>query len=395
MKRLLAAFLFGSLIFGAAEAQDRRRLLVSLETRGFTASETEAYASSLDAAMARSSRFGAVKRAEAPAGIVEEAGRGGFDLAAVVSLEKLSDTNLRLSWALMGPDGGESVANGGAETALPDARDLVDFFWLDLVDAAERASAVVKIQGRSMLALRGPPGTIVTGIGKERLELPESGELEVGLRAPATYSWKASAPGYASASGVVALFGERVELALELERLRPWALEVGLLNAAFPDLWVSWRFANDRFFLRAGLHQYLGGLSLARESQYYEPSYFVSLRLVQPGLGAGWLLGKPGGALRPYLGVTASARLAFPPLSRLFLDPVAPLCLEPYLGLEWKAAKRVGLFLELGACLYLFGDPLLMAASLAEKDSSRPLYIHGDFGFLEFPSFRFGARLRL
>lgn len=395
MKRVVGALLLGAFLIGAAAAQDRHRILVSLETPGFSPAESEAYAASLDAAMARSSRFGAVKRAGDPDGIVEEAGRGGFDLAAVVRIEKLSDAELRLSWNILGPDGGEAVASGTADIALPDGRDLVDFFWLDLVDLAEKASAVVKIRGRSVLALRGPPGTVVTGLGKERLELPESGELELGLRAPATYAWKASAPGYASASGVVALFGERVELALEMERLRPWALEAGLLNAAFPDLWVSWRFANDRLFLRAGLHQYLGGLSLARESQFYEPAYFLSIRLVQPGIGAGWILGKPGASVRPYLGVTASALLAFPPLSRLFLDPVAPLCVEPYFGLEWRALKRLGLFLELGANLYLFGDPLLMAASMPKSDNNRPLFFYGDFGVFEFPAFRFGTRLQL
>ncbi len=395
MRRFAAAFLLCACFAGAAPAQDRHRLLVALETSGFADAETEAYAATLDAAMARSSRFGAVKRAGGAGGVVEEAGRGGFDLAAVVRLEKLSDTELRLDWEFLGPDGGEKVAEGGADLALPDQRDLVDFFWLDLVAAAEKASAVVKTQGRSMLALRGPPGAVVTGFGKEKLELPASGELEIGLRAPATYSWKASAPGHASASGVAAVFGERTELLLELEKLRAWSVEIGLVNAAFPDLWFSWRFADDRLFLRAGFHQYLGGLALARASQFYEPAYFVSIRLLQPGFGAGWILGKPGGAVRPYLGATASARLAFPPLARLFLDPVAPLCVEPYLGLEWKALKRLGVFLELGANLYLFGDPVLMAASMAKNENNHPLYLYGDFGFFEFPAFRFGTRLRL
>ena len=395
MRRLGAALLL-FLALAPLAAQERRRVMVGLDAPGMEASVVEAYAASLDAALARSSRFGTARRASAGAApelLAEEAARLGYDLAVRVVIERI-EAGVRLSWLIVGPTAGEELDRGSLEASEPDERDLAEFFWLELVSAAEKAAAVVKSGGRAKLTILGPPGAVVEGLDKDRVELPESGELEIDLKAPATYVWKARAPGFASEEGIVSLFTEGASLELALDMVKAWTLEIGLRNAAFPDFWASYRLLGDRLFVKAGFEQYLFGLALARERVDYEPHYIQSIRMIEPGLGAGWLFGKPGGETRPYATLTLAARLAFPKDAGFFLDPVAPLQAQPATGIEWKPLDGWGFFFELGASLYFLGDGILMAGSVGE-DRGGLLYAYGETWFLEFPSFRFGARMHL
>ena len=395
--RRFAAMLLLALAAAAAGAEDRRKILVAFSAPGYEAAKVESFAASLDAALARSSRFGTALRAASPASgaatLAEEAARLSFDMALAASVEK-TPTGVKLSWTIVGPTAGEELDRGSLEAPEPDERDLAEFFWLELVSAAEKAAAVVKSGGRARLTILGPPGAVVEGLDKDRVELPESGELAIELKAPATYIWKARASGYASAEGIVSLFAEGASLELALDKVKAWTLELGLRNAAFPDFWASYRLLGDRLFVKAGFEQYLFGLSLAQERVDYEPPYIQSIRMIEPGLGAGWLFGKPGGETRPYAALTLAARLAFPKDAGFFLDPVAPLQLQPSAGIEWKPLEGWGFFLELGASLFLFGDGILMAGSVGE-DRGGTIYAYGETWFLEFPSFRFGARMHL
>lgn len=395
--RRFAAILLLVLASAAVGAEDRRRILVAFSAPGYEAAKVESFAASLDAALARSSRFGKALRAASPASdpeaLAEETARLGFDLALAASVERVPE-GLRLSWIIVGPTSGEELDRGSFSGSEPDDRDLSDFFWLELVGAAEKSAAAVKSQGRAVLRIVGPPGALVSGFSDERLELPAEGEIELSLKAPATYLWKARASGFESAEGIVSLFEESASFDLDLKRVRAWTLEVGLKNAAFPDFWASYRLLGDRLFVKAGFEQYLFGLALARERVDYDPPYFLSIRMIEPGLGVGWLFGKAGGETRPYAALTLAARLAFPKDAGFFLDPVAPLQVQPAAGIEWKPHESWGFFLELGSSLYLFGDGILMAGSVGE-DRGGTLYAYGETWFLEFPSFRFGARMHL
>lgn len=397
MRRLGAAFLLLSIALAPCAAQERRKVLVGLEAPGMTAGRAEAYAASLDAALARSNRFGAARRASPglePEALSDEAARLGYDLAIRAKVERV-EAGIRLSWIIVGLVAGEELDRGSIEAPEPDERDLAEFFWLELVAAAEKAAAVVKSGGRATLTILGPPGAIVEGLNKERVELPDSGELAIELKAPATYIWKARASGYASEEGIVSLFSEGVTLELDLEKVKAWTIELGMRNAAFPDFWASYRLLGDRLFVKAGFEQYLAGFALGRESSEGAPPFFVSIRLIEPGIGAGWLFGKSGGDARPYAGLTITTRLAFPKDAGFFIDPVAPLALTGVLGIEWKPLDRFGFFLELGPTAYPFADGYLMASAARDDNGGDPLIAYSEDFFLEFPAFRFGARMHL
>jgi hypothetical protein len=349
----------------------------------------------LSAAISRSPLVGEVRIWPGGQDISEEAGKLGFDLALSVSILPAVG-GVRLWWRVFGASSGDEVGRGAFDAAIPDARDLQDVFWLDILTSLETAIAAVARPGEVRLLVSGPPGAMVKGFGKDPIELSAEGEAELRVAAPATYPWSASARGYDSVEGLAAVFGqEPYRLDLPMPRQFRWTIDAGLFNGAFLDAWASYRFMNDSLFLRAGYRQYLVGLSLREESPGAEAPVLVSFPLLQIGLGGGALFGEPGRPLRTYAGVLATTRIALPRGAGVFIDPVAPLCLEPFGGLEWRPVSKWGFFGELYAGLYLFADGLLFAASMNEDNRFPSFYAIGDGWVFCFPNLRFGARLYL
>lgn len=377
----------------AAAAQEASRVLVALEAPGFGAGIAEGYEASLASALSRSPSFGLVMRADGSDSPASEAGRLGYDLALSARVESL-DSGIRVTWSISGATAGEELGSGTFDAERPGEKELAEYFWAELVAAAEKAAAAIGPLGSARLVVKGPPGAIVYGLGDGPLAIPPEGEIEIAAKAPATYAWRASAKGYYESSGVAAVFGSRAELTIGLSLQRPWNLEVGLFNGAFPDLWASRRFLDDRLFARVGFFQYLAGFALWNEKPDYDPAFLLSIPLIQPGLGAGWIFGKSGSAIRPYLGATATTRIAFPKGAGVFIDPVAPLCVQPYAGIEWKAIDRFGFFAEMGADFYPFADGFLLAASTDSSNGLVAIKYGGGWG-AHFPSLRFGTRFYL
>lgn len=374
-----------------AEDSERRRVLVRFEGG---AESAESLAISLEAALARSSRIGSVRRASGEAAASEEAAMSGLDLAVDAKAE-IHDgpegRSLSVAWSIYAPAVAEPLEAGATEGAYPQERELPEF-WIDLVRAAERAAEAVGGFGRARLVIAGPEGASIIGLGKERCTIPPEGEIAVWLPAPATYRWRAVLPSSMPETGVLALTGAGAKLEIAFRPLSGWRIEAGLLNATFPDLWASWRFADDRFYLRAGFYQFLAGLALKDEEIGYRPDFWTSDPLVQPGIGGGTLLGGAESRVRSYVGATATIRIAFPSGYGIFLDPVAPFSIGPHYGLEWRPLERWSFFMEVLANLYLFGDGRLMAAS---RESGGGLFLYGSSWYLEFPLARFGARFSL
>jgi hypothetical protein len=393
--RLLAAVLFFAVLGLASaddvSAQERCRVLVRLAAEG---RDTELWSESLEAALARSAFIGAVLRSSGIDSPREETARLGFDFAVdvrVSSYEAATERGVRVDWRIYAPSSGDPVDSGLIEGLEPDERSLPDL-WLDLVQAADRAAIEIGDGGQGDLAILGPPGSVLSGLGDDELVIPPEGRIELRLPAPGTYRWRAETPGAMPESGVLTLTDSGGRIELSIRRLLKWRIESALLNATFPDLWISLRLLNDRFYLRAGFYQYLAGLSLEDEYAGYDPPLWVSYPLLQPGIGMGELFGPADAPLRAYAGATATARIAFPSGTGIFIDPVAPLSIGPQLGIEWRPIERWSFFAEGFANLYLFGDGRLMAAS--RKSGSGP-FLFGATWYLEFPLMRFGARFAL
>jgi hypothetical protein len=389
----LAVSLLIAALACAAQDEGRFRVLVDLESTA--ALDSGECADSLSAAISRSALVGEVGRSSGKAPAAEEAGRLGFDLALEARLLP-SDAGVALRWQILSASSGDEVGGGSIDAPLPDARALLDSFWADLVSSLEGAIGKVSKPGEVRLLVTGPPGTLVRGFGDLPIELGPDGSAELRVKAPATYRWSAAARGRDRAIGVLAVLGqEPARLDIELPAQFRWTIEAGLFDGAFPDFWASYRLLDDRLFVRAGLRQYLAGLSLLDGGPGFDPPLLASTPLLQPGIGGGLLLGAPGHPVRGYAGAQATLRLAFPKGAGLFIDPVAPLCVEAFGGLEWQPQRRWGCFAEAYAGLFLFADPWLFAASAEGGPGSSPLRAYGRGWVFSAPDLRFGARLYL
>jgi len=372
----------------ALEAAPGLRALARFSGEGL---DREAWSRSLESALLRSGALDSIRRSQSEGTVSEEAARLGLDLAVSVEASRTeAPLPLSLAWAIYAAAEAVPLAEGRLELeAEPELRSL-GATWDELVLALEAAARGRGPSGMASLSISGAPGTRIR-IGKiATARLPKGGELLLELPAPASYRWRASHRGSLPERGILGLGPEGGRIELSPEPLRPWRLETGLLVAAYPDFWASWRFSEERFYLRAGLSQYLLGLHLADEDE--GGSAFASSRLLQPGLGAGALFLEPDSPWRPYAGASLSFRLVFPPGASPYIDPVGPFSLGLHAGLEWKPLERWAFFFEGLGELYLFGDGELMAAARSGEGSSSS---YGRAWFLDFPLMRFGARFSL
>lgn len=408
--RRIAFLALAALVLTAGAAQESRRVLTWLEIASPAAAmlDREAWAASLDAALASSSRIGAVRRAAsggAEADQVEEAARLGFDLAVALRLEQ-DDTGIQVSWALYdigAPAGPEAelraAAEGGSRMEGPAAGGPPATFWLGLLGAADKLLSELPPAGTAVLKIEAPAGTKIGGFSKKPAVVPESGELELRLRSTSSYSWRASLAGHEDETGLLSVSGREARLSIVFAPRLERSLESGLVGGAFPDLWFSWRFAEGRLFARAGLIQYLWGMSLRDSDESDEtPSLFVSYGLVEPGAGIGVYASPPDDPVRFYASLDAALRVDLISDSTAFIimvDPVAPLEFKPAFGLEWAPAGRFSLFFELGSSIFPFSDGILMASERASSGSGSWPHITGDNCYTELFIMRFGARCQL
>jgi hypothetical protein len=388
MRRPALALLLATALASACAAQEGG-FRVLLQAEG-PSGEEEAYAASLEAALFKVPGIAMVRVADSD---IAEAGKLGYDLALLVRIEE-SLNGVRLSWVWTSAASGRAVGERNLEAPKPSRRELALSFWDELVASAPAALNAAGRVGSSLLTIHGRPGAEVVLSGALRLVLSPGGEALVSVKSPGTQAWKASLAGYERASGLVSAFGPEAKLDIVLRSDRVLAYELGLNKGAFPDFWASRSFFGDRLFLRAGLYQYFLGFSLASEEPGYDPPFLLCYFLLQPGLGTGWKFGSSGDESRLYLGLTASARVALLESGACYIDPIAPLCASPFVGLEWKPFSDLGFFAELGLDLYPFADAYLLKSSIGSS-SQTTAQISGEDWLIQFPSLRFGSRLHL
>jgi len=258
-----------------------------------------------------------------------------------------------------------------------------------VVSAAEAALPLVK---KTLVRVEGLPGTVVEGLGEKAVIVPEEGFLEIPLRIPGTYPWRAVSSGAYPERGYFGALEQGQTLSIPNKPLRLWSAEAGLVMMEFPDFWVCRRFKEDSIFLRFGLSQYLFGLYLSDDVDAEGSSVILSLPLIMPGVGFGGYFLPYDASVRPYASATAFARLLLVEGYWGF-DPIAPLGVLGAGGIEWRAFERTSIYLELGAVLYPFCEGLLHSST--RVDGGPFLNLYGRHWLVELPLMRFGARFIL
>lgn len=398
-----ARFVFLALMLGAAlslGAQEQRRVCFSLSYPG---AGEEGWRSSLEGALAASGRIGLVLRIPEGEEALSFAALHGCDVAVIVALQAGGDSaspSVAVEWKIQRPlaaapaEAGEdgTLQSGTFAAPLPDERRRSTSFWLEVVSRVDAALAGLPPAGNADLSIEGPPGAVVSGLSKEPIVIPETGQASLRLRAPATYHWSASAKERKTVSGVLNFLGPS-SLRLDLPDRARFRLEMGMEKAAFPDFRFTWLPGPDWLFVRAGFWQYLGGINLSEVSEEDEsPPVLATYDLVIPLLGAGVLLGRPEGALRAEAGADLGLRM-MPAGKAGIVDQIAPFRISPYCGIEWTLHADLLLFFEFGIDWYPFCDEVLMAAS--RGDDFNWEYFAGNGNFVELPSLRFGVRWSL
>lgn len=305
------------------------------------------------------------------------------------------------NWAVIDAASGNEIASGKIEGVKPRNRDLTDYWWLPLVAAVkQQAPAFVVATGTSssFFKLAGSPGTVVTIAGYEPIEIPESGVAEVTVvPVPGTYSWVSRAPENYPERGVFTVTENGETLAIPSEPIKRFGVEIGLLMGQFPDLALSILLDDGSLFIKLLVQQYLAGLYLGslEGDAYVQPGepILISLPLLMPGAQFGFYLNHPDDFIRAYFGAGAFLRIL--PGEVWFLDPIAPLGLTLTAGAEMTLSRSSAFFGEVGASMYLTEHVALLEASHGHSTGGGSNDgIVGEGFLVEFPSIRFGFRLR-
>ena len=376
----------------SASGEGRQSILLWIEARG---GDSQPYSASLAAALSRTGIKTFVQDGLDPS--AAEVTAPGCTAELIIHLD-LGESRVGGSWALTSipPDGsaGTKLDSGSIDAPLPEVAALSDFFWNGILASVTKALARLPPPAITRLKIVAPPLTRVTGLGKAQLTIPESGSLEVELASPASYAWKASRVGMEDARGSLTVLGPTGLLSIQLLKAKPFMIELGLYEAAFPDLWVGYVLPGGRLFVGLGASQFFGGVNLSSETSDGKASLFVSDKLLEPGLRFGSYLGPTDGNVLWYAEATASVRISFIDGQDGRVDDMAPFSFFPAAGLELKLSDRFSPFFELGSDLFPFCDGGLMASTWSSAQSILP-HLYSDTWFLEFPRFRFGGRWRL
>ncbi len=352
------------------------------------------YVDTLSALLMRSPKILSVRLAHgSEAGELESpARREGASVILAVELSR-EGAFLRAHWQIRATEGGPIPALGSFSKPQPSEDELATSFWVETVDAVEGFLASLRIV---RLRVSGFPGAVIEGFGDPIL-LPKSGTAVLTLILPSRITWVASAPGRYPEKGT--FYASEDGETLEIPR-RQWALDFGAYGFSFPELRLGFT-PDSLFFVRATLSQFALGLSLQSPNNGIEPPLILSFPLLQAGIGLGTYFAPQIRELRTYIAMDFFARLFSPQGRGVYLDPVAPIGVQPSVGLEWGRGPDARLYVEMSAVFYPWAMPGLMAASLDGNSSSDLIFggsgwFPGHPGwFLEVPVMRIGMRFRL
>ena len=352
-----------------------------------------AWSVSLASALARSALLDSVIPCPPDRDPAELAARLSCALAVDVESDTPAGKDAVSRWKILDPLTYEALASGTITGPSPTTRELAEYWWIPLVEAAETSLPKVK---KTLVRVSAAPGTTVTGLSEEPLLIPEEGFLDLPLRVPVTLPWRAVSKGAYPESGYFAALEQGMNLEIPRRPLRLWSVEAGLTMLSFPEVWAHRNIGEDIYFIRFGMAQYLAGLYLTNEEFDEDPQpAILSLPLVMPGAGFGMYFLPSDAYVRPYGYASVFARILL--LRGAFgFDTVAPIGTNAFLGAEWRAFPGTAVFFELGAAFYPFCDGFLMAASRGGQGNDGPyVNLFGSRWFFEAPMFRFGTRFTL
>jgi hypothetical protein len=245
------------------------------------------------------------------------------------------------------------------------------------------------------LEIRAPTGTLIEGAGP-RLEVPASGRLVVNFDVPLTVAWTARIPGQFPLRGSLRVNPGLTRLRIDERR---WSLGLGLVGLSFPEATLSYALRRD-FSLRIGVEQYFLGLHLSDRNSTGSTSFWSSLPLLIPSVGAEYSPFPPTSVFHPYVSAAILARLAFLPDGHPYLDPLAAFGSKLRIGCDWGMDRGFRPWLEIGANFYPWADPRGFAAAAGLSGGvavlGGPGFIPGSTGWaLELPLASAGFRVGL
>ena len=233
--------------------------------------------------------------------------------------------------------------------------------------------------GRNYLLIRGLPDTRLEGLGgEEPLVIGDEGWVRLQLYQPATYTVRATLPGYFPVEKSFYLGLDVVELDLDQRRGIKWGLSFHLQNIAYPGVEALYYLLRNTVFVRIGITNLFLFNPISYADQY-------PMSILDFSLGA--YLSHANRKIRFYTTLGFFNRIKHISPKEFFRqDEVSSLGLSYSLGVDAPVGKRFRYFMELRPRIYIINNVGLFDAvypDIRYDESDFLLWEPGRRGYLQ------------
>jgi len=318
--------------------------------------------------------------------VVKEAQRYACDIILRVTIEDASGRD-QLLWSLDSPAEDIPRASGTLVKPRPDWSAAAELYWIFLTGPVAKAVAAdakpwpqALVSEQTPFTVKARPGTQVTGFPQGPVVVDDSGEVAVTLNLPVSVYLEGHLVGWGTKPVRVYVDGRDQSVSLDQSALPQWGLTVSLNNFAFPSIGGLWVPSGGRLAIRGQLDQYLGGLSLSARTNVGAQSWPVqSVPLLAFQGGASWNWSWPEDQIQFYTALDLGLRFMFPQFKGFWLEPVAPLTIQPLAGWDYQWTQGHSLYFEIGPTLVWVSDEAAYLSSLRSNQSSLQIKLLGPF----------------
>jgi len=215
------------------------------------------------------------------------------------------------------------------------------------------------------VSIGGLPGTVLTGVGKERLVIGAEGRIDVEVAGYSTYKLRASKPGYYPVKVPIYLTDQEKSIELKQQPGSVWGGDLYLQHIDYPGLSALYYPLPNTLFLELGavFYQFKLMFTVSENAELY------SLPLTHIFLNAGYYLMPTDSIIRLYLSTGVFIRIMGLGDNGIGFDPLSSWGLKFFaVNAEVLLHKNFKPFFEYGCLFYFTRNGMMMKASLTDVD---------------------------
>jgi len=289
------------------------------------------------------------------------------------------------------------------------SRDLERRFWNEIADSVREhfwqgGKRIAQAAVRGEVTVVAAPKTKVYGLTRKPVKVGEEGRIGVEILVPTTVELKAYRRGFWPAKQQFFVESPDQVITLDQERGARMALDFYLKNFQFPGFSFSYYIIPNYLYARVGLMSYLLGLNLNDDQRW--GGLIISRPLNHLHLSLGLYLGRADRNFRWYTSLGLFTRIITALQYGIAFEPIAPIGVQPLIGLEYSRNMRRRWYLEYAPLWYFTDNPLMMLASFPPGYEPTGYLFPGyapitigklsiNYGVIEMLNFQIGLRIQL